>query len=606
MKDRRVKLAALPGMLRTIRRLMGIAWHQEPKVYMGLLVTSLFIAAIPYANSGIFALLINNLVAQVKGGGINLVHLWLLVALVVGTMIVPGINHGFYSFFVRLMWIRMIETFEVMFISRKGELDPARHESPEFQDLVNNATERGMTPLGNLLDDQFENLQNVVGVIIASVVVAGYYPWLFGLILIGLIPRFAIGLRYGRSMWGIYDGHAEDRRKFQNLRQHFFGAASIIELKLFGSVERFRDMIRVHMREFDAQQEAVESKRFWQETWARLFSGLTFGAGFAYLIMQVVGGKLQLGTLTFLLASMNGLSNALTGFFMSIARQYEWGLFANDIFAVMDTKPVIESPHGGIRLACGQVPQIVFEDVSFAYPGANRFVLQNFSLTINPGQKIALVGENGSGKTTIIKLLCRFYDPTEGRVLVNGVDLRDIDLPWWHSILGLLSQDFKQYNFVAAEEIAMGSVEGADEMDRVEAAARASDAHEFILRWERRYRQQIGKKFHDGVDLSKSQLQKMALARVLHRDARVLMLDEPTASVDPRSEAHIFADLEASKSNRTVVLVSHRFSTVRSAQVICVVKNGVVRELGSHGELMGIVGGLYRDLFTLQAQSYVE
>ncbi|HWT82638.1 MAG TPA: ABC transporter ATP-binding protein, partial [Candidatus Methylomirabilis sp.] len=296
-----------------------------------------------------------------------------------------------------------------------------------------------------------------------------------------------------------------------------------------------------------------------------------------------------------------------SGFFLSLGHQYEYSLFATNLFEVMDTPPAIPRLGNARVLSAAAAPEIVLDNVSFAYPGTDNLILKNVSLTIPSGAKVALVGVNGSGKTTFVKLICRIYDPTEGRILVNGYDLRDLNLDSWHHQMSVLFQDYANYHFLVKEVIAMGRRNGSRvaDMDKVRQAARQSGAEGFIAEWARQYEQMVGREFPDGIDPSKGQLQKLALARSFYRDPRLLILDEPTASIDAEAEARIFEELEALPRDKTVILVSHRFSTVRKADRICVFKDGIVEEQGSHDDLMRL-GKIYARLFRIQAAGYQE
>jgi ABC-type multidrug transport system fused ATPase/permease subunit len=272
----------------------------------------------------------------------------------------------------------------------------------------------------------------------------------------------------------------------------------------------------------------------------------------------------------------------------------------------MDTPPAIPRVQNARVLSADVAPEIVLDNVSFAYPGTDKLVLKNLSLAIPSGAKVALVGVNGSGKTTLVKLICRIYDPTEGTILVNGHDLRDLNLDSWHHQMSVLFQDYADYHFLVKDVIAMGRRNGspAADMYKVRQAARQSGAEGFIAEWAGQYEQMVGREFPDGIDPSKGQLQKLALARSFYRDPGLLILDEPTASIDAEAEARIFEELEALPRDKTVILISHRFSTVRKADRICVFKDGIVAEQGTHDDLMRL-SKIYARLFKIQAAGYV-
>lgn len=590
-------------LVQNSRRLLVMAWEDHKGKVIMLAVMSLLIAGIPFLQSGAIALLINQLVA---GIGTNAApQLSLLIVLVVAAGLVPDIFYGVKGYIDKQFWITMQEKFELMFLKRKGEIDIAAYENPKFNDLLNKAEARGTYPMVNLLEAQFSNMQNVVGVVVASIVLIGLDWRIFLLILGATIPKFVVEARYGHGVWGIFDSNAESRRRFFDIRNHFYSLTNLAELKLFQNVNFFHSMLSDHLRDFNAQQKLQERKRVTYQLGTVAISGTAIAFAMILIIQKVIAGNLEIGTMTFVLGSIAALQNGLSGFFLSIAGQYQHSLFVTDLFKVMDTQPMIERAKNPIVLDSTKAPEIVFENVSFAYPGTDRLVLKDFSLTIRAGEKLALVGVNGAGKTTFVKLICRIYDPTAGRILVNGHDLREVDLDGWHSQLGVLFQDYSTYHFLAKDVIAMGRRNGSPQahMDKVKGAAQMSGADAFIEEWEKQYDQMIGREFTDGIDPSKGQLQKLALARSFYRNPGLLILDEPTASIDAEAEAKIFEKLESLPKNKTVILISHRFSTVRRADQICVVKDGTIEELGTHDELMQLEK-TYARLFEIQAAGY--
>mgnify|MGYP001444444373 CR=1 FL=1 len=583
-------------------RLATIAWKSHKSIILGLLFSSLVIAVIPFVQSGANALLINELVASIGRGVSN--HLIVLIALVIGASLIPEIIYGIKGYLDRRFWITMEEKFQLLFLESKGGIDVAAYENPKFNDLVQKAEERSIYPMLNLLEAQFTNSQNVIGVLVASVILVAFDWRVFLLVLLASIPKFIAELRYGQGVWGIFDAKAEDRRKFVDVRNHFYQLSYLTELKLFQNVRHFHAIIRDLLSSFNSEHQRQERKKLVHQLISVILSGAAIGFATVIVVFGVVKGNVEIGTMMFVLASIAGLQNALSGFLLSIARQHEHSLFVTDLFKVMDTKPVIKQPKKPIVLKETHAPEIVFENVSFAYPGTRTPVLENFSLTIPSGTKLALVGVNGAGKTTLVKLLCRFYDPTFGKITVNGHDLRKVDLESWHRQLGVLFQDYATYHFLVKDVIAMGRRDTTDtRMDDVKRSAKMSEADTFIEQWEAGYDQMIGKEFTDGIDPSKGQLQKLALARLFYRDPRLMILDEPTASIDAEAEAKIFERIESMNGDRTVILISHRFSTVRNADQICVVKDGKVAENGTHDELMR-QKQTYARLFELQAKGY--
>jgi ATP-binding cassette subfamily B protein len=379
----------------------------------------------------------------------------------------------------------------------------------------------------------------------------------------------------------------------------------LTELKLFQNIGHFITLVGRILTDFNQRQFSNEYKRLRLSIGALCLSAMAY-LYFGYSIVNAsLAGTLTAGGLIFVMGAVIEFGNALSGFFLNIGRQYQENLFVDDILKIMDSVPVIKPVINPCTLDTSRPPTIEFKQVSFKYPNGEHPILQDVSFMIEPGQKIALVGINGAGKTTLIKLLCRFYDPTEGKILINGIDLREIDLEQWWSMLGVLFQDFAQYNFVVKEAIGLGRTSAPLEQGSVLRAAEMSESDEFISKWEKGYEQMIGKEFEGGINPSKGQIQKLALARVFFRNPHVMVLDEPTASVDAESEGKIFERFTALPKTVSAILISHRFSTVRRTDKIILLKDRHIEEMGSHAELME-KNGLYANLFHMQAEGYKD
>jgi ATP-binding cassette subfamily B protein len=600
----RFPLSAVARVLVNAARLLAIAWREQRITVLGEALLSLLIATVPFLQTGVIALLIN---ALVDSAGQGMTHsVALLAVLAVALSVVPELLFALKGYLDRKLCLSMHEYIELKFFERKGQIDIATYEDPKFQDLLTKAEERGIFPLIHLLENQFYNIQSVVGLATAAAVLAAYDWRVFLLVFAAAVPRFLLEAKYGYGVWSIHDANAEKRRQYFHFREHFGGPSDLTELKLFQNVRYFLDSMRDLLHAFSEEQRKNERRKLFYLLGAMAAAGLAVAVATTAIIFSVVRGELAVGTMLFVLGAIRELQSALAGFFMSLGIQYQHSLFVSNLFQIMDTPPAIVRKADGVVLA-GRAPEIVFDNVSFAYPGTDTLVLKNVSLTIRSGEKFALVGVNGSGKTTLVKLICRIYDPTRGRILVNGHDLRDVDLDSWHHQIGVLFQDYANYHFLVKEVIAMGRRNGSPtaDMPRVRQAALMSGSDTFIADWARQYEQMIGREFTDGIDPSKGQLQKLALARSFYRDPRLMVLDEPTASIDAEAEARIFEQLEALPEDKTVILISHRFSTVRKAGQICVLKDGAICEIGTHEGLMQL-GNTYARLFQLQAAGYRE
>lgn len=597
-----LKISIFREMLKNSIRISRMVWIEKKGSVLILAFVFLIVSTTSFLQSGSRGLLINELV-RISGSGRTDHNLFLLIVVLVLSLFIPTVMFAVQNYLSRLFWYFLMERFELMIIQKKGDLDMALHESPKLKDLLNKISEEGSLRVRYFIDRQFFIFQNIVEVLIASTVILYFKWWLLIIIIIGTFPELIAEALYGKIIWEMHTERAERRRKYKSLQNHFTAISCLSELKLFQNTQYFLGTIKELLHSFYIEEKESEKKRLLQQLAVLGISQVSIALAVAYFTMQVVNGGIMVGTLTFILASIGDLRQSLSGLFSNIGMHYQDSLFVTDIFRFLDTEPSIKKPEKGIVLAPDKTPEIVFEDVTFCYPGTDRVILKDFSLKISPGEKTALVGVNGAGKTTFVKLLCRFQNPDSGRITIDGHDLRDIDLESWYSHVGALFQDYARYHFIVKEAIAVGRTDEEASPERVKKAAIASGSAVFIDEWENGYDQLLGKEFSGGIEPSIGQWQKLALARIFYRDPRVLILDEPTASIDSGAEAKIFERLEALPGDRTVILISHRFSTVRNADKIVVLKKGTVAEVGSHEELLRL-NGIYAHLFNLQAMGY--
>lgn len=596
------KLSIFGEMLKNSFRISGMVWKEKKAGVLVLAFVFLIVSTTPFLHSGSRALLINELV-RISGSGRIDHYLILLVIILILSLFVPAMMFALKNYLSRLFWFFLMERFELMITCKKGELDIASHESPKLKNLLNKISEEGTLRVRYFIDRQFFIFQNVIEVAIAAAVILYFNWWLFLIIVAGTFPELVTEALYGKIIWEMHTERSERRRKYKSLLNHFSAVSCLSELKIFQITRYFLRTIKELLHSFYIEEKVSEEKRLWQKLIVLSISQGTIAFAVAYFTVQVVNGSIMVGTLTFILASIGDLRQSLSGLFSNLGMHYQDSLFVTDIFKFLDTEPSIKSPENGIVLNPEKTPEIVFEGVTFCYPGTNRAILKNFSLKISPGEKIALVGVNGAGKTTFVKLLLRFYDPDRGRITIDGHDLKKIDLEGWYSQTGALFQDYARYHFIVKEAIAIGRTNTESSPETVKEAAMASDSAIFIEEWEKKYDQMLGKEFSGGIEPSIGQWQKLALARIFYRDPKVLFLDEPTSSIAAEAEARIFSRLESLPEDRTVVLISHRFSTVRNADKIIVLEDGQIKELGGHDELLKL-NGTYARLFKIQARGY--
>jgi ATP-binding cassette, subfamily B, bacterial len=334
-----------------------------------------------------------------------------------------------------------------------------------------------------------------------------------------------------------------------------------------------------------------------------LLSTAAYYGAYVFVIYQTISGKLSVGTMVFLAGALAGASANIQQIFSIFSGIADQALFLTDLLQFFAVEPRVNSKPGALPAPRPIRQGFEFQNVSFVYPGTSRVILDGLSFQITPGERIALVGENGQGKTTLVKLITRLYDPTGGRILLDGVDLRDYDLDDLHREIGVIFQDFMRYEMTARENISIGKISDAGDFAKIAEAARKSMAAQVIERLQDGYGQMLGRRFDGGVDLSGGEWQKIALARAYLRDSQLLILDEPTASLDARSEREVFKRFSELTQGKMSLLISHRFSTVRMADRILVLEEGKIAEEGCHNELIRR-GQRYSKMFELQAASY--
>ncbi len=582
-------------------RINKVTWKEHCSLVIFNFIAIILTSSIPFIQARLNGSLIDLLINFTKTN---------ILAINFGFILAGYILINFVSLFARstedyvtyLFYKFFEETYSLMIIKKKGELDIATHEKPNFNNFANKIDEIGVWHIQNFSDRQFYILQNLIRIIIASVIVFKIRWWLLIVIFVGNIPNILKEVKYGQRIWSIWDADSELRRKFTEYRNYFTSITNLSEIKLHGSVNFFYSRIKDLLTQFQRKLKIEEKRKYFSSLLSDSFSQITISFVTIYFIFEVIHGHISIGNLTFLLISISNFHVSFGELFMFVGRQYQDNLFINDFFKLLDTKSELDFKQDS-KTEISKNPKIEYQNVWFKYPGTDNYILKNFSLTINSGEKIAIIGVNGAGKTTLIKLLCRFYDPTKGKILIDGINLKDLNIDTWLDNLSILSQEFIKYSLLTKEAIGVSDIQKNFDIDTIIDAAKSSEADQFINTWESKYDQMLGKVYKDGKELSIGQWQKMALARIFYRNRPIMVLDEPTASIDAEAEQHIFKRLTELSKTTTAILISHRFSTVRHADKICVIEDGILSEYGTHNELMHLQG-TYARLFNLQAEGY--
>jgi ATP-binding cassette subfamily B protein len=601
------------GALKNLRPFAVMVWRTSPQLMAASLALRLVRALLPVVTLFIGKLIIDDVVALVQmphkpetllqwmnSGLLNWLGLLLIAEFALAVL--ADILGRIVSLVDSLLSERVSNSSSVRLMEHAATLDLEDFEDSEFQDQLERArrqTSGRMTLMGQLLG-QAQDIVTVASFVAGFIFFA---PWLIALLLLALVPAFLGEAHFNAQSYSLDFGRTPERRELDYVRQTAASVETAKEVKIFGLNGFLIDRYIRLAGDFYAANRKLAIRR---ASWGGLFTAIgTIGyyLAYAYIAWRTLTGEFSVGDLTFLAGSFRRLRTLLEGLLTSFSTTAGQALYLNDLFSFFEVEPEILSPDNPRSFPQPIREGFVFDDVGFRYPEAERWAVRHLSFTLHAGEVLALVGENGAGKTTLVKLLTRLYDPDEGRILLDGHDLREYDLDALRGNMGVIFQDFVRYNLSAGDNIAVGKIIARGDHARIERAAARSQADEVINRLPAGYQQMIGKRFKNGVELSGGEWQKIAIARAYMREAAVLVLDEPTAALDARSEFEVFKRFKDLSSGKTAVLISHRFSSVRMADRILVLADGIVEAAGTHDELMK-QSGRYSELFELQAAGY--
>ena len=481
-------------------------------------------------------------------------------------------------------------------------LDLENFEDPQFYDSLERARRQTVGRIGlvALLLGIAQSALTLASLLVALV---AFNVWLLLLLVVAVLPSFIGETHFAGLSYSLLFKWTPERRELDYLRYVATSNVTAKEVKLFGLSDYFTRKYERLADEFYEANKALSTKRAATSGGLTAVSTLGYYAANVFIIVDTVRGVLTLGDLTFLVGSFQRSRALISGILLRSADVYEQSLFLRDLFTFLEMKPAAPSPSHPVPVPRPIEDGIVFENVGFRYPDSDRWAIRGVSLRIGAGERLAFVGENGAGKTTLVKLLARLYDPDEGRILLDGVDLKLYDVGELRRAIGVIFQDFVRYDLIMRENIAVGQIESLDDQSRIAQAAENSLADSVVSELEEGFEHMLGRRFEGGANLSGGEWQKVGLARAYMRDAQVLILDEPTAALDAKAEYQVFERFAELTRGRMAVLISHRFSTVRMADRIVVLEHGSVKEDGTHEELLALEGR-YAELFTLQAAGY--
>lgn len=547
-------------------------------------------------------LIIDEVILQSQAPEKDFTQIYTLLAVEFGLALLSDLLSRAISLFDGLLGDLYANKSSVELIEKAALMDLAQFEDPTFYDKLERARRQTSGRVG-LMSTVLLQMQDTITVISLLTGLIVFEPWLVLILVIAIIPSFLNEAYFSRTSYSLMKSWTPERRELDYVR--FIGAsdATAKEIKLFGLSNFLATRFAVLAEKYYQVNRKLTIRRTASGSIFHLVGDIAYYAAYVLIILRTIAGIITLGDLTFLSGSFNRLRNQLQGIFSRLSKITEDALYLQDYFAFMEMEPVSKFKGKELPFPAQLKSGFRFENVGFRYPSSDRWVIRNLDFTLEPGEKLALVGENGAGKTTLVKLLARLYEPTEGTIYLDDIDIRNYRAIEYHRAIGVIFQDYVKYYFTAAENIAVGQIGDLKNDLKISAAADASLAAEVIEKLPGKYEQMLGRRFAGGKDLSGGEWQKIALARVYMKDAQLLILDEPTATLDARAEFEAFERFSQLTDGKTAVIISHRFSTVRMADRILVLKDGRILELGSHEELLA-KNGLYAELFNLQAAGY--
>ncbi|MEU8412343.1 ABC transporter ATP-binding protein [Amycolatopsis japonica] len=592
------------GTVRGLPKVAKLTWQASPALTIVITLVTLLSGLLPTATAYIAKLLIDSVVAAIQGHGTKSAIVG--VALFqFGILVLTAVSQALTTYGQSLLQERMTLTIRHQVMDHASKLHLSYFEGSASYDMLRQAAQEAPTRPLSMMNSALGLVRTVItfGSMIALLV--SISPLLALVALLAPIPAFISQSKYGARAFWLTLMMSPLKRRMDYLSSLVTTDTYAKETKLFGLGPYFVDRFQRLGQVFYDRQRTLTRKRSVSSTSWGLLSTAAGSAIALYIALEAVGGRLTLGDLALYTAAAASVQTSVQGLFTAFSGMYENNLYLDTLYRFLGTKPEIVAPLQPRPLPSTVEGHIRFEEVSFTYPGAPDPALDGVSFEIRPGETVAVVGRNGAGKSTLFKLLCRLYDPTGGRILLDGVDIREYDPVELRRQISAMFQDYVTYQGTAAENIGLGDLTHLVDRERIETSAKRAGADERIERLPGGYDSPLGRWFDQGVSLSGGEWQKIALARAFLREAPILILDEPTSALDAQAEHDLFSRLRELSEGRTTLYISHRFSTVRQAERILLLEHGKVAEYGTHDELMAAEAG-YAELFTLQAAAYLD
>jgi ATP-binding cassette subfamily B protein len=588
--------------LRNVPAVLGIVWEAGRAVVVLGVVFRLIAAVLPLGLLWITKLIIDGIFHAITTHQAVAARLWWLVAAEFSLAVFGSVLSRGIDFLDALLADKYTRHVSVLVMKHAAQLDLAAYEDPVFYDRLERARVQATDRLG-MIQSIGRLVQQVITTASLSIAIMLFSPWLLLMLIAGVVPAFL-----GESHFAFL-GYAKNfrqtpiRRQLDYLRVLGGSKEAAKELKLFGLAPFLTERFSRLSNQIYDEDVSLARRRLVAGSFLSMIGTAGYYSAYVFVIWRTITGVLSIGELTFLASSIQQASSNIQQIFSTVSSIADQALFLTDLIAFFEMRPAIASKPNALPVPRPITRGFEFRNVTFRYPGSSRLVLDGLNFHFRSGERVALIGENGEGKTTIVKLLTRLYDPLEGQVLLDGVDLREYNLEDLYQEIGVIFQDFMRYEMTARDNIAVGRIEQIDDLPLLQQSAQKSMADEVIGKLPCGYEQMLGRRFDGGVDLSGGEWQKVALARAYLRDAQILILDEPTAALDARSEFEVFQRFAELTAGKMALFISHRFSTVRMADRIVVLEHGRIAEDGDHEQLTRL-GGRYAEMFELQAASY--
>jgi len=602
--EKKMSLREQFAALRNLPAFFNLIWKVSPKLTIINLLLRLVRSALPVAMLYVGQEIVDGVLELIDNQGQgDQNYLWTMVAIELGLAVMSDLLSRMTTLVDGMLGDLFSNSTSVEIIRHAAKMDLYQFEDSEFYDKLELAR-RQTTGRTVLMSQVLSQVESIITVLSLGGALVAFNPWLLLILFIAIIPSFLGETHFNQRSYSLTRGWTPERRELDYLR--FIGASdkTAKEVKIFGLANFLADRFKVLADKYYFANKKIAKSRALVGSLLSAIGTIAYYGAYVFIILQTINGAITVGKLTFLAGAFRQMSSRLQQIMNRFSTIADSSLYLQDLFDFFKIQPTIRSIQNAISVPEPIREGFTFEKVSFKYPNSEKYAIKDLSFHLNKDEKLALVGENGAGKTTLVKLLARLYEPTEGRILLDGKDLKDYSLVDLRANIGIIFQDYIRFELKASENIAIGNIEELEQLSKIEHSAQKSLADTVIEELPEKYEQFLGKRFKNGVELSGGQWQKVALARAYMRDAQLFILDEPTSALDARAEHEVFIRFTELIENKMAVLISHRFSTVRMADRILFLENGQKLEYGTHQELIA-KDGKYAELFHLQAQGYL-